>query len=77
MAQFQTSPPFKIDWVRLADAKFYLFRELTNALHNDSKVFFGRDGQEIGEQSGFQVCEIIDEEARQAWRNDAVSGGFG
>lgn len=65
--QFKATPPFSITWIRIADTEPYIFDKIKNALNEGLPVFIGRDGQEMEEQAGQKVCDLID---RDVGRHD-------
>jgi hypothetical protein len=38
--------------------------DLRNPLNDDSMVFVGRDGQEIPDYIGLELCEALDQDAK-------------
>ncbi|KAI9780771.1 MAG: hypothetical protein M1839_006559 [Geoglossum umbratile] len=60
---WKSSGPFRIKWVTIAETRFSRISHLRNSLNEDQPVLIGRDGQEIEEECGAGVCDIIDQEA--------------
>ncbi|KAF2089390.1 hypothetical protein K490DRAFT_37441 [Saccharata proteae CBS 121410] len=56
-----TSGAFEIRWIAISDTPFRRVGHLKNCLNEGLAVPVGRDGQEIEEEAGRQVCEIVDE----------------
>lgn len=63
------TPPFRIRWITVADTKFRTVGHLKNAYNEGLAVLVGRDGQEIEEECGTALCELIDEEYAQSHLN--------
>ena len=61
-----TSPPFQIRWITIAETPSSRVHRLKNSLNENQGVHVGRDGQEIDEQCGIALCEIMDEEYAKA-----------
>ncbi len=57
-----TSPPFKIRWITIAETRSSRVHHLKNSLNENQGVHVGRDGQEIEEQCGIALCEIVDQD---------------
>lgn len=53
---------FRVKWLTVATTNFQRVGHLTNSLNEGSPVLVGRDGQEIEEYCGEQLCKLIDEE---------------
>lgn len=60
-----TSPPFRIRWITMAETRSSRVHHIKNSLNENQGVHVGRDGQEIEEQCGILLCEIMDEEERK------------
>jgi hypothetical protein len=58
---WKSSPPFNIQWVTIAETRFSHTKHIKNALNDGQLVLIGRDGQEIDEIAGRQLCDLIDE----------------
>ena len=59
-----TTKPFKIRWITKGDSAYRVAGNLRNPLNDDSLVFVGRDGQEIPDRVGVDLCEALDQDAR-------------
>ncbi|KAL9602058.1 MAG: hypothetical protein Q9179_002668 [Wetmoreana sp. 5 TL-2023] len=62
--RWSTTDPFRIQWISITETRFNRIGHLKNALNEGEAVLVGRDGQEIEEECGRRLCELIDEEAR-------------
>ena len=58
---WKSSPPFNIQWITIAETRFSHTKHIKNALNDGQLVLIGRDGQEIDETAGRQLCELIDD----------------
>jgi hypothetical protein len=58
---WQSSGPFFIRWMTIAETRFSRVGHLKNSLNEGQAVLVGRDGQEIEEECGRMLCELIDE----------------
>ena len=59
---WKSSGPFHIRWIVIAETRFSRVGHLRNALNENQPVLIARDGQEVEEQCGAALCELIDEE---------------
>ena len=59
-----TTKPFKIRWITKGDSSYRVAGNLRNPLNDDSMVFVGRDGQEIPDRVGLELCEALDQDAK-------------
>lgn len=59
-----TTKPFKIRWITKCDSSYRVAGNLRNPLNDDSMVFVGRDGQEIPDRIGLELCEALDQDAK-------------
>ena len=59
-----TTQPFKIRWITKGDSAYRVAGNLRNPLNDDSLVFVGRDGQEIPDHIGLELCEALDQDAK-------------
>lgn len=57
-----TTEPFRIRWIVKEETSYRAVGNLKNPLNENLPIFVGRDGQEIPEKLGLQVCDIIDED---------------
>ena len=64
---WEATPPFNIRWITIAETRFNRVGHLKNSYNEGQAVLVGRDGQEIEGECGRMLCELIDEEGRQAF----------
>lgn len=57
-----TTAPFRLKWIVKEETPYRAVGNLKNPLNENLAVFVGRDGQEIPEELGLQLCDIIDED---------------
>lgn len=57
-----TTAPFRLKWIVKEETPYRAVGNLKNPLNENLAVFVGRDGQEIPEKMGHQLCDIIDED---------------
>ena len=57
-----TTAPFRLKWIVTEETPYRAVGNLKNPLNENLAVFVGRDGQEIPEKLGLQLCDIIDED---------------
>lgn len=62
---WKPSGPFYIKWIQKVETRFNRVGHLKNAYNDHSAVLVGRDGQEVEEECGAALCELIDEEAER------------
>lgn len=71
--QWDSSPPFRIDWLSTVEVQFGRISHLHNSLNNDLPVLVGKDGQEIEEECGRRLLEqmgrVIRSENDHAYRD--------
>jgi YTH domain-containing protein 1 len=60
---WKSSGPFYIKWLQICETRFSRVGHLKNAYNDFSPVLVGRDGQEVEEDCGAGLCELIDQEA--------------
>ena len=63
-----TTAPFRLRWIVKGETPYRAVGSLKNPLNENLAIFVGRDGQEIPEELGLQLCDIIDEDT--AFRAD-------
>lgn len=63
-----TTAPFRLRWIVKEETPYRAVGNLKNPLNENLAIFVGRDGQEIPEKLGLQLCDIIDEDT--AYRAD-------
>lgn len=56
-----TTEAFRLKWIRMGDTPYWMVGNLKNPLNEDMNVFVARDGQEIPEDVGHALCDIIDD----------------
>ncbi|TVY85510.1 Zinc finger CCCH domain-containing protein [Lachnellula suecica] len=69
---WESAGAFKVRWLAICSTRFHRIGHLKNALNENQAVLIGKDGQEIEENCGAGLIELIDEEAREAlasWRH--------
>lgn len=69
-----TTKPFRIRWIVKGDISYRVAGKLKNPLNDDTPVFVGRDGQEIPDRIGQELCEAIDDDAK--YRAKSYSHGL-
>ena len=60
-----TTKPFRISWLVKGDIPYRVAGKLKNPLNEDTPVFVGRDGQEIPDSIGLELCEAIEADANK------------
>jgi hypothetical protein len=60
---WESSGPFNIRWITIADISFHRVAHLKNRLNEGQPVLIGRDGQEIDPDCGSALCKIFNETA--------------
>jgi hypothetical protein len=63
---WDTAGAFKVRWLVICATRFHRIGHLKNALNDNQAVLIGKDGQEIEENCGRGLVELIDEECEQA-----------
>lgn len=58
--QWDSSPPFRVDWLSTVEVQFGHIRHLRNPLNDDLPVLVGKDGQEIEEECGRRLVEQME-----------------
>jgi hypothetical protein len=53
----------QVSWITIANTRFSRVGHLKNALNEGLAVLIGKDGQEIEEKCGSELCRLLDEEA--------------
>ncbi|TVY36828.1 Zinc finger CCCH domain-containing protein [Lachnellula subtilissima] len=74
---WESAGAFKVKWMVVCSTKFRRIGHLKNALNEDQAVLIGKDGQEIEENCGLGLIELIHEEVREAliaWRHSDEKG---
>ncbi len=60
---WETTPPFRVDWLNTTPASFHLVHHLVNSLNENRSVIVGKDGQEIEDECGRQLVEELEAHA--------------
>ncbi|PMD46260.1 YTH-domain-containing protein [Hyaloscypha variabilis F] len=63
---WDTAGAFRVRWLVICATRFHRVGHLKNALNDNQAVLIGKDGQEIEENCGRSLVELIDEECEQA-----------
>ena len=63
-----TTEPFKIKWIVKTNTPYRVVGNLKNPLNENLPVFVGRDGQEIPDSIGTELCELIEADAKHRSR---------
>ncbi|KAH8668138.1 YT521-B-like domain-containing protein [Tricladium varicosporioides] len=63
---WESTGAFKVKWLVICVTKFGHIGHLKNSLNDNQAVFIGKDGQEIEENCGAKLIELIDEEVTEA-----------
>jgi predicted HD phosphohydrolase len=72
---WESAGAFKVRWLVVCSTPFHRIGHLKNALNDNQAVLIGKDGQEIEENCGRVLLQLIDEEYEQAlnrWRFGGV-----
>ncbi len=69
---WDTAGAFKVKWLVICATRFHRVGHLKNALNENQAVLIGKDGQEIEENCGANLIELINEEADQVLNNDLI-----
>ncbi|KAE8451563.1 hypothetical protein EG329_003636 [Mollisiaceae sp. DMI_Dod_QoI] len=69
---WESAGAFKVRWLVICSTRFHRVGHLKNAYNENQAVLIGKDGQEIEENCGAGLIELIDEEADQALGRDWV-----
>lgn len=72
---WETTHPFRLDWLSTTDVEFYRIGHLKNPLNENQAVLVGKDGQEIEEQCGRQLLMEMENVAQM--RYDMQQGRSG
>ncbi|PVH89900.1 YTH-domain-containing protein [Cadophora sp. DSE1049] len=60
---WESAGAFRVRWLVICSTRFHRIGHLKNALNDNLAVLIGKDGQEIEENCGAGLIELIDEEA--------------
>jgi len=84
---WETSAPFRVEWLNTATTGFSYVHHLKNSLNEDLSVVVGKDGQEIEEECARGLMREMDstadaesdrdrrERAAREWKEAAAAGG--
>ena len=72
---WETTPPFRVEWLSTTEVEFYRIGHLKNSLNEDQAVLVGKDGQEIESECGRQLLLEMEEVARA--KSEYQVGSFG
>ncbi|TVY17622.1 30-kDa cleavage and polyadenylation specificity factor 30 [Lachnellula arida] len=74
---WESAGAFKVKWMVVCSTRFHRIGHLKNALNENQAVLIGKDGQEIEENCGLGLIELIHEEVQEAmiaWRHSDEKG---
>lgn len=71
---WESAGAFKVKWLVICSTRFHRIGHLKNAFNDNQAVLIGKDGQEIEENCGAGLIELIDDEAREALKNWRYEG---
>jgi hypothetical protein len=57
---WESTPPFRVEWLSTVAVEFYRVHHLKNSLNEDLSVIIGKDGQEIEEECGRALIQEMD-----------------
>jgi len=63
---WESAGAFRVRWLVICTTLFRRIGHLKNALNENQAVLIGKDGQEIEENCGAGLIELIDEEYKEA-----------
>lgn len=66
---WESAGAFKVKWLVICATRFHRIGHLKNSLNDNMAVLIGKDGQEIEENCGAGLIELIDEEVNAALGN--------
>ena len=64
---WETSPPFRVEWLSTTVVEFYRIGHLKNSLNEGHAVVVAKDGQEIEEECGRQLLENMERVAEMKY----------
>lgn len=56
---WKTTPPFRVEWLSTVEIPFVHVGHLKNKLNEGAAVLIGKDGQEIDEECGHRLVEVM------------------
>ena len=74
---WESTPPFYIEWLCTNETRFNRCGQLKNSLNEGQAVLVGRDGQEIEENCGRGLCELMDSMANYGGGGEGERMGYG
>jgi hypothetical protein len=60
MIHWETTPPFRLEWLSTVEIPFFHVGHLKNKLNENEPVLIGKDGQEIDEECGHRLVEVME-----------------
>ncbi|TVY46284.1 Zinc finger CCCH domain-containing protein [Lachnellula occidentalis] len=76
---WESAGAFKVKWMVVCSIRFQRIGHLKNALNENQAVLIGKDGQEVEEDCGLGLIELVHEEVREAlgsWRGSDEKGSW-
>ncbi len=73
---WESTGAFRVKWLVVCSTRFHRIGHLKNALNDNQAVLIGKDGQEIEENCGRGLIELIDEEVDQALSSNYSRGSW-
>lgn len=67
---WESAGAFKVRWLVVCATRFHKVGHLKNSLNEGQAVLIGKDGQEIEEECGRSLVELIDEEVEEGLRGE-------
>ena len=74
---WESTPPFYIEWLCTNETRFNRCGQLKNSLNEGQAVLVGRDGQEVEENCGRGLCELMDSMAKYGGGREGERMGYG
>lgn len=71
---WESAGAFKVRWLAICNTRFSRIGYLRNALNENVPVLIGKDGQEIEEECGRGLLEVMDVELEGALREEENGG---
>lgn len=63
---WESAGAFRVKWLVVRSTRFHGVGHLKNSLNENLPVLIGKDGQEIEENCGASLIDLIDKEVREA-----------
>lgn len=75
--QWETTPPFRVEWLLTEATDFWSVHYINNPFNEDRPIIVGKDGQEIEEEAARTLVEEMHVQAdkKAARRGGARAGG--